>query len=111
MNSNNLSAEEGTESLYTDMPVSIDPALTEALTPNDFLSSMGITLEKREATIEQLAQTVIKPNDMPDGFQAQIPFMVTRGPFIEEGFLMVNVSCKKQNGTTVIALGLAEEPE
>jgi hypothetical protein len=105
---NNSSAGESVEQLDSDIPVSIDPALCEALTPNSFLASLGITREKREAHIKQLAQAVIKPKD---NLQSQIPFMVTKGPFIKEDFLMINVSYKKQNGTAVIALSLAEEPE
>jgi hypothetical protein len=113
MNQNNLSAEKGIKPLNTDtdIPVSFDTALTDILTPNAFLSSLGITREKREAAIKQLAQAVIKPNGIPDDFQTQIPFMVTEGPFIKEDFLMVNVSLKKKNGAGVITLSLAEEPE
>jgi hypothetical protein len=95
----------------TDIPVTIVPALMEALTPNAYLASLGITREQREATIRQLARAVIKPMDISGDFQTQIQFMVTKGPFIKEDFLPVNVILKDVNGTTVIVLSLAIEPD
>ena len=95
-----------------DIPVTIDPALMEALTPNAYLASLGITREQRETKIRQLACAVIKPmDDMSGNFQIQIPFMVTKGPFIKEEYLTVNVSLKDINGTAVIVLSRAMEPE
>jgi hypothetical protein len=109
-NSQNKSPDkESVELSDIDIPVSIDPALSEALAPNSFLASLGISLEKREAHIKQLAQAMIKPKGISDNLQSQIPFMVTKGPFIREELLMVNASPKDQNGITVIALSLAEE--
>jgi hypothetical protein len=106
MDQNNTNTETN-----TDIPVTIDTALTEALTPNAYLASLGITLEEREANVKQLARAVIKPTDVSGGFQTQIPFMVTKGPFIKEDFLTVNVSLKDVNGTAVIVLSPATELE
>ena len=89
--------------------VTIEPELMEALTPNEYLSSLGIDREQREEKIKQLAYAVLKP-DIPDNFQAQIPFMVTKGPLIKEVFLTVNVKYKDANGKPVIILSLAKEP-
>jgi len=88
--------------------VTIEPELMEALTPNTYLSSLGIDREQREEKIKQLAYAVLKP-DTPDNFQAQIPFMVTKGPLIKEEFLTVNVKCKNVNEKTVVVLSLAKE--
>jgi hypothetical protein len=96
---------------HTDIPVIIDAALMEALTPNSYLSSLGITREQREINIKQLARASITPNNLPDNFHAQIPFMVAKGPFITEEFLSVNVSREVQDRTAVIVLRMAKEPE
>ena len=93
-----------------DIPVFIDPVLTEALTPNSYLSSMGITLEQRETNIRLLANAVIKPAAVSDNFQTQIQFMVAKGPFIKEEFLTVNVSLKENDGIAAILLSPATEP-
>jgi len=91
-----------------EIPVSIDTVLMDILTPNAYLSSIGITREQREANIRQLAQAVIKPSDESGDFQTQIQFMITKGPYIKEELLTVNVSCKRGNGTATIALSLAD---
>jgi hypothetical protein len=93
-----------------DIPVPIDPVLMEALTPNSYLSSMGITREQRETNIRRLANAVIKPAAVSGDFQTQIQFMVAKGPYIKEEFLTVNVSFKDNDGTAAIVLSLATEP-
>ena len=95
----------------TEIPVIIDPALMEALTPNAYLASLGITREQREIEIRQLVCAAINPHNLPDNFHTQIPFMVTKGPFIKEEFLTVNARCEVQDGTSVIVLRLTKEPE
>ncbi|MCL2762684.1 MAG: hypothetical protein FWD36_05705 [Treponema sp.] len=92
---------------HNDIPISIDPTLMEVLTPNSYLASMGITREQREANIRQLAQSVIKPADASGNLQTQIQFMVTRGPFVKEEFLTVNLS--RKDGAAAIVLSLAAE--
>ena len=94
-----------------EIPVSIDLSLLDILSPNAYLSSMGISREQREANIKQLAQAVIKPFDKSGDFHTQIQFMVTQGPFIREELLTVNVSCKSENGIDVIYLSLAQGTE
>jgi len=89
--------------------VTIEAELMEALSPNAYLASLGINREQREEKIKQLAYAVLKP-DISDNFQAQVPFMVTKGPFVKEDFLTVNVKCKEVNGKPVIILSLAKEP-
>jgi len=89
--------------------ITIEPELIEALTPNAYLASLGITSEEREEKIKQLAHAVLKP-DISDYFQSQVLFMVTKGPFIKEEFLTVNVKCKETNGKLAVILGLAKEP-
>jgi len=91
-----------------EIQVSIDSVLMDILTPNAYLRSMGITREQREANIRRLAQAVIKPSDRSGDFQTQIQFMVTKGPFIREDILTVNVNCKNDNGTAAIVLSLAD---
>jgi len=94
-----------------EIPVSIDLNLMDVLTPNTYLASMGITRDQREANIKQLAQAVTKPSDKSGGFHTQIQFMVTKGPFIREELLTVNVNCKSENETDVIYLSLAQGAE
>jgi len=91
-----------------EIPVLVDSILMDALTPNAYLNSMGITREQREVNIRQLAQAVIRPLDELSDFHTQIQFMVTKGPFIKEELLTVNVSCKSDNGTSSIVLKLAD---
>jgi hypothetical protein len=111
MNQNNSKTDTQVESQNNNIPVYIEPELTEALTPNPYLASLGISKERREEYAKQLAMAVMNPNDTSNDFHAQIPFMVTKGPFIKEDFLTINVSRKKEDGKAVIVLGLVKEPE
>jgi hypothetical protein len=98
-------SQNGESSFY------IEPELKKALTPNPFLASLGVTKERREERIKQLTKAIINPNDVSDDFHTQIPFMVTKGPFIKEDFLTVNVHRKDIDGKPVVSLSLVKEPE
>jgi hypothetical protein len=93
------------------LKVTIDSELIETLTPNAYLASLGITLEQRKDNLIQLAFASLSPRDICSDLKTQVPFMVTKGPFIKEEFLTVNVSCIDDDGKYVIALGLTKEPE
>ena len=111
MNQNNLTNDESVKTQNADIPIHIDSELTDALAPNSYLVSLGITREKRETHIKQLAKAVINPDVMPDNFHAQIPFMITKGPFINEDFLTISLKRKERDGKAFITLGLVKEPE
>ena len=110
MNNKDESVKIDIELMSEDIPFSINSELLEVLTPNEYLASMGITREKREEKIKQLANAVIKPNEIPDDFQTQIPFMIIKGPFIKEEFLTVNINKKEISGKSLFILSLAKEP-
>ena len=111
MNQNNLTTNSNTELDKDNFKINIDTELLESLTPNTYLASLGITAEQRENNLIQLACAFISPADTSNDFKTQIPFMVTKGPFIKEEFLTVNVDCKDINGKPVMNLSLAKEPD
>ena len=104
-NDSNIESEKGK------LKITIDSGLMETLTPSTYLTSLGITLEQRKSNLIQLACAVLSPADITSNNKTQIPFMVTKGPFIKEEFLSVNVNCKNEDGEPVIVLSHAKEPE
>jgi hypothetical protein len=67
--------------------VMVDPTLIQTLKPNQFLSSLGISLEDRIGQLLQLAHAYIMVNEESGAFsqpQYYLPFMVLKGPLVRE---------------------------
>jgi hypothetical protein len=84
-----LAAEAGKAGI--ELPVSIDDALVNDLTPSPFLASMGVTLEARIQNLLSLVRGNLHglSGDENHDEQYYIPLIIATGPFIKEDFLSV----------------------
>jgi hypothetical protein len=97
-----------------DMPVTIEPALLEKLKPSSYLSTLGVTLEKRIENLLGLlnANLTVKDREEHNGGQEYyLPFMVLKGPLVAEDFFPIIAHITTGDGRPSITLAEAGDTE
>ncbi|GHV47985.1 hypothetical protein AGMMS49546_38150 [Spirochaetia bacterium] len=92
-------------------PVVIDSGLLKLLTPNPYLTSIGVSLEERIKNLLGLVKANLHTGKDSEKVEKKhyIPFMVLKGPFVKEDFLSVIVDVEtKGEDRTVITLSPAD---
>jgi hypothetical protein len=83
-----------------EVPVMLEASLEKNLRPSPYLSSLGITLERRIENLLNLVNGNLHMRDK-EGTPAEnrfyIPFMILKGPLVCEDFLPVIVSVSPDN--------------
>ena len=97
-------------------PVKLSSELSELLTPNDFLSGLGIQFQDRVNNILSLLKGSLLPKNagqddlMPDS-GVIIPIPLVRGPYIREEMVSIKADLMDDNGTENILLTVIRETE
>jgi hypothetical protein len=84
-----------------EMPVEIDAALLEELTPTPFLVSLGISLEARIDNLLGIVKASLTAQNGFDGTDETktcLPFIVTKGPLVREDCLSVMAEINREEG-------------
>jgi hypothetical protein len=96
------------------MPVTIEPALLEKLKPSSYLSTLGVTLEKRVENLLSMVHANLKVKDRQEpgsGQKYYLPFMVLKGPLVAEDFFPVIAHITTGDGNPLITLTEAGDTE
>jgi hypothetical protein len=90
------------------MPVVIDPSLLKKLMPTPYLSSLGVSLEKRIENLFGLVKGNLtrEVTNQPET-RYYLPFMVLKGPLVCEDFLPVIATVNTKEGRSSITLSQA----
>jgi hypothetical protein len=88
-----------------DIPVVIATSLAEKLRPTGFLSSMGITFERRVENLLRLVSATLEAGETETPGGKHISFMIVDGPLVRESFFsVIKVARKDDAGNPIIAL-------
>jgi hypothetical protein len=98
-----------------DMRVTVESALLDKLAPSPFLSSLGVSIDRRLENLFGLVKASLtvkeKTGDSIDD-RHYIPFIIVKGPFIKEDMLPVIVQFnREEGGDTSITLTQAIDDE
>jgi hypothetical protein len=107
-----MDIQEKAEEAGIEMPVEIDKALLERLTPNLYLASLGLSLDKRVEQLLNLLAAHIRADVNTRKMQAKyfIPFMAVRGPLVSEDYFPVIARVSEgEDGREMITLKAASE--
>jgi hypothetical protein len=91
-------------------PVVIEDNLLKLMTPNPYLASLGVSLEKRLENLLGLVKANLNTQTDREKLEKKyyIPFMVLKGPLVKEDFLSVIARVETKGGErTVITLSEA----
>ena len=91
MNQSRDMIDEKAEQAGIAEPVVVDEALLKSLTPNEYLKSLGVTLDKRIENLLWLfnATRIEKTEHEQSKTVYKLPFVILTGPFVREDLIVI----------------------